>query len=442
MKSKAIRPRSVYPINMGCAKNQVDLEKMLGELKQAQYVQSDQAEDSEFLLLNTCGFIDSAKEESIDAILEMVAQRRAGQKIIVTGCLSQRYQDELKKEIPEIDFWGGTYRPGNILTMLGNQSIAELCQRESPRRLLTGPLSHHAYLKIAEGCNRNCSFCAIPGIRGKQRSLDIPELVEEAQWLYQNGVKEISLIAQDLTYYGREKNGPNTNLETLVRALLSDTDIPWIRLMYAYPAFIDDSLLECMQSSSRLCHYLDMPIQHANHAMLQRMRRHHSAQELRQLLQHLRQQVPDIALRTTVLVGFPGETEAEFQDLLELAADIRFERLGGFVYSPEDGTHAETLSEPQVPRDIAEERLNQLLEQQQRISTERNEALIGQTLPVILDEVAEESDFHFYARTQWDAPEVDQVVRVLEGNGTPGDIRMAKIVDSSTFELDAVLTEN
>jgi ribosomal protein S12 methylthiotransferase len=440
-KSALFTPRSVHPLSLGCAKNQVDLERMLGEFRQAGFDVKADAATSEYLLVNTCGFIDSAKEESIDAILGLTQIRRPGQKILVAGCLSERYGKDLKGEMPEVDLWAGTYKPGKILEVVGEHDVASICQREPQRRIMLGNTPHHAYLKIAEGCNRNCSFCAIPGIRGKQKSFDIPELVAEAQYLSQHGVREISLIAQDLTYYGRENGGPGTNLETLVRALASDTDLHWIRLMYAYPEFIDDSLLKLMADNPRICNYLDMPIQHGSDAVLQRMRRKTRGKELRKLLLRMREMVPGISLRTTVLVGFPGETEAEFEELMDLAAEIKFERLGGFTFSDEDGTHAATLG-PKVDPDVARERLDRLLAQQSEISLERNQSLIGQELEVVLDEVAEESEFHFYGRTQWDALEVDNTVRILEGNGEVGEFRKARIVDASEFDLDAVLVED
>ncbi len=433
-------PRSVHPISLGCAKNQVDLEKALAEFRHAGFSLMETPEQAEYLMINTCGFIDSAKTESIDTILAVTGQRRKGQKVLVAGCLSQRYQDDLKQEMPEVDLWTGTYLPGKILEVVGEHDLANICRREAPPRVRIGNLPHHAYLKIAEGCNRSCSFCAIPGIRGKQRSFDIPEIVEEAQLLERNGVQEISLIAQDLTYYGREKGGPNTDLVTLLRALLENTQIPWIRLMYAYPEFIDDALLDLMATEPRICKYLDMPIQHASASMLKAMRRKTSAKSLRELLQRLRARVPEIALRTTTLVGFPSESEKDFAELMQLAQDIRFERLGGLTFSSEEGTHAATL-ENTVDPEIAQERLNRLLAQQSQISLERNQNLIGQELTVLIDEVAEESDFHFYARTQWDAPEVDNIVRILDGSATPGEFRKVRIVDATEFDLDAILVD-
>jgi len=440
-KSSLYIPRSVHPISLGCSKNQVDLERALSEFRHAGFQLLEESDQAEYLLINTCGFIDSAKTESIDTILALAGQRKKGQKILVAGCLSQRYMADLKSEMPEVDLWTGTYQPGKILEVVGENDLADICRRELPTRVRIGNTPHHAYLKIAEGCNRSCAFCAIPGIRGKQKSFDIPELIEEAQLLQKNGVQEISLIAQDLTFYGREKGGPNTQLETLLRALLDNTDIPWIRLMYAYPEFIDDSLLELMAKEKRICKYLDMPIQHGSDRILKLMRRNTDGQKLRDLLLRIRKSVPEIAMRTTALVGFPGETEEDYQQLLELAAEIRFERLGGFAYSNEDGTHAATLPNS-VPAEVAQERLQRLLDQQAQISLERNQTLIGSEVDVLIDEVAEESEFHFYARTQWDALEVDNSVRILEGSATPGEFRKARIVDASEFDLDAILLDS
>jgi len=438
MKKATFEARSVHPVSLGCAKNQVDLERMLGEFRQAGFAIHAEPGESEYLLVNTCGFIDTAKEESVDTILGLTQIRRPGQKIIVAGCLSQRYENELRQDMPEIDLWTGTYKPGQILELIGEHDIANVCRRETPTRIALGNTPHHSYLKIAEGCNRSCSFCAIPGIRGKQKSFDIPELVAEAQYLTQHGVREISLIAQDLTFYGREKGGPGTNLQTLLQALLSDTDLHWIRLMYAYPEYIDEGLLKLIAGNPRICNYLDMPIQHGSDAMLKRMRRNTNGKNLRKLLLDIRSAVPEISMRTTCLVGFPGETEEEFLDLMQLAEEIRFERLGGFTYSDEDGTHAATLA-PQVPNEIAQERLERILAQQAEISLERNQSLIGRELEVVIDEVADESEFHFFGRTQWDALEVDNTVRILEGDADVGQFRKARIVDASEFDLDAIL---
>ncbi|NLB64745.1 MAG: 30S ribosomal protein S12 methylthiotransferase RimO [Fibrobacter sp.] len=435
-KENNIKKQTVFPVSLGCSKNQVDLENILSEFVQSKFDLSENIDEAEYIIINTCGFIDSAKEESIDTILDICQASSPEQKIIVSGCLSQRYAEQLPREMPEVDFWTGNYAQGKILKLIGHAKLKDLCPREDMRRVRLGNTPHHAYLKIAEGCNRSCSFCAIPSIRGKQKSVDIADLVAEAQYLHQNGVQELSLIAQDLTYYGREKSA-NYDLETLLRSLLEYTDIPWIRLMYAYPAFINDSLLQLIAENPRICKYLDMPIQHASTNMLQQMRRNYTGPELRSLLRKIRQQVPDIALRSTVLVGFPGETEADFQELVELIEEVRFDRLGAFAFSPEEGTHASTLKLPPVSVDLAMERYNIINERQNYISLERNQNLIGSEMTIIIDEVAEESEFHYYGRSQWDALEVDNVVRLLDGSAQVGDFVRVRVVDASAHDLDA-----
>lgn len=430
---------SIHTINLGCSKNQVDAERIVGELLTAGYQISPTAKKSDYILVNTCGFIESAKEESIEMILAQIQGKTAKQKVIVAGCLSKRYAGDLAAELPEVDFWTGTYQPGQILDLLGRKEAAALCRAAPPPRLNLGGYPHHAYLKVAEGCNRNCAFCAIPGIRGKQDSRSIASLIDEAKQLEQSGVKEITLIAQDLSFYGRERAGKGENLEKLLEGILHNTSIPWVRMLYLYPAFITDGLLGLMAKEERICNYADMPIQHASDRMLKLMRRNYTGKELRDLLYKMRERVPGLALRSTVLLGFPGETHEDYEELMRLVEDIRFDRLGGFVWSPEEGTHAMDLKEERVPEEVGRQRLEALIEAQNEISLARNEALIGQEVEIIIDEVAEESEFHFYARTRADALEVDNQVRILEGDGQVGEIRKARIVDAGPHELDAVL---
>jgi len=426
-------PLKFHHISLGCAKNQVDSERAVAELLAANFKIAKNPKESDVILINTCGFIESAKEESIEAILSLAKDKKAKQKIIVYGCLSQRYGKELAKEIPEADFWLGNYNPGMILKKLGFS-----CKATLPRRIKSFEYPHHAYLKIAEGCNRACSFCAIPAIRGKQVSQSIKSLVDEAKQLEENGVLELSLIAQDLSSYGTDLY-KTPSLEKLLEALLKNTKIPWLRLMYLYPEHITDSLLNLMAKEPRICKYADMPIQHASDKMLKLMRRKYKAASLRNLLLKMREKVPGITLRTTVLLGFPGETHSDFEELMNLAEEIRFEHLGGFIWSPEEGTAAVGLKEERVSVETARLRLDALIERQEEISAEKNCELIGQTLDVILDSVAEESEFHFYGRTQGNALETDNVVRILEGSGDVGKIKRAKIVDATAHELDVIL---
>lgn len=437
--------KKVYLVNLGCSKNQVDAEFILGEMSQLGYSIVKSQAEANIVIINTCGFIADAKEESIDEIIAHAKAKTKGQILIAAGCLSQRYMNDLKDEIPEVDIWMGTYKPQELLKALGED--VGVCAHIPPRILIENDEPFHAFLKIAEGCSRRCAYCAIPNMRGSQISSTIEELVEQAKVLESEGIKEISLIAQDLSFYGREKNVNNPeNLVALLKALIAETNISWFRLMYAYPAFLSDELISLIANEDRICKYLDMPIQHASDSILKNMRRGHSGESLRTLLRKLRKDIPNLALRTTVLVGFPGETDDDFQDLLDIIEEIKFDRLGGFAYSPEEGTPAEVDEEllklERVPSDVAQNRLNQVMELQSMISLERNQSLIGQEMDVLVDSIAEESEFHFYARTQWDAPEIDNQVRILEGDATPGEFVKVRIVDAYEYDLDAVIVED
>ncbi len=424
---------SIFAAQLGCAKNQVDAEHLLAELYSAGFQSVSSMEKADYILVNTCGFIEAAKEESINTILSFVEAKRPAQKLIVSGCLSGRYIQELPKEMPEVDYWLGTYEPGKILKVLG---LGEKSSgTENLRRLNLGDLSHHAYLKIAEGCDRRCAFCAIPNIRGKQVSFSIESIVREAKELESQGVKELTLIAQDTTFYGHEQGRNGPTLAKLLKAILCETRIPWIRTLYWYPQFIDDELLDLMACEPRLCKYIDMPIQHASDRMLKLMRRHYTQESLRKMLQAMREKIPGVTLRTTVLVGFPGETDADFDELMKLVQEVRFEHLGGFVFSPEEGTPAMELEEPGVPEDLARARLDAINDVQEEISTEANEALIGKELEVLVDEVAEESDYHFIGRTEGNSLDADDIVKIVEGDAVPGEFYRVKIVDAEPHEL-------
>ncbi len=429
-----------YSLSLGCSKNQVDSERARAELLGAGFKIAKNPKECDVILINTCGFIEAAKEESIEAILYALKDKKNKQKIIIYGCLSQRYGSELAKEIPEADFWLGNYKPGMLLRTLGFEEQAKLCKASPPKRIKNFEYPHHAYIKIAEGCNRACSFCAIPSIRGRQVSQSIENLVEEAKQLEKNGVLELSLIAQDLSSYGTDLY-KEPCLERLLEGLLKNTKIPWLRLMYLYPEHITNSLLGLMAKEKRICKYADMPIQHASDKMLRLMRRKYKAADLRNLLHKIREKVQGISLRTTVLLGFPGETHSDFEELMDLAEEVRFEHLGGFIWSPEEGTAALRLKEELVPVETARLRLNALTELQEEISREKNEDLVGKTLDVILDSLAEEKEFRFYARTQGNSLETDNIARILKGSGKPGTIRKAKIVGAASHELDAILLD-
>jgi ribosomal protein S12 methylthiotransferase len=438
----ALRDKKVRLLNLGCSKNQVDSENILGEFGRAGFKRAQDGEAPDVTVINTCGFIEAAKEESIQEILAALGNKVEGEKLVVAGCLAQRYMEDLKKDIPEVDLYIGTYREGEMLERLGlNSSLPSDCKVGAGPRSLMGEEPHHAFLKIAEGCNRICGFCAIPGMRGKQKSRTIADIVAEAQQLQAWGIKEVSLIAQDLTYFGREKNGKES-LEQLLRALIKETDIPWFRMMYGYPAFLTDGLIDVMATEKRICKYMDIPIQHASANMLKAMRRNYTAQELRDGLLRMRNAIPNLALRTTALLGYPGETEKDVDELMAFLEEMRFRHMGSFSYSDEEGTHAYDL-EPKVPQEVIEERVDRVMTLQRQISLEENEKRVGQTVEVIIDAVAEGADHHYAGRTEGDAPEVDNTVLIFGAEGAmdadPGTFRKVQITDASEYDLVAVL---
>ncbi len=430
---------SLHVVNLGCSKNLVDTERIYGDFVTAGFRSVPTPEEASIVVVNTCGFIEAAKEESINEIIARIDGRKRGQKIVVSGCLSQRYLEDLKKELPEVDLFVGTYNPGELLSLVQKADWKlGSCDAGKPMgRVLTTP-SHYAYVKVSEGCDRVCSFCAIPGIRGKHVSRLPGEIITEINDLSGQGVKEAILIAQDLTYWGREL-GKGHSLAGLLKQILTETDIQWLRLTYAYPQFLDDSLIELLATEPRLCKYIDMPLQHASESMLKSMRRGHSRAQLRELIAKLRQ-VPDMALRTTFLVGHPGETDDDFKELMEFVEESRFDRLGVFPYSPEEGTHSFTLPDP-VPTELAQERTNALMSRQAEISLERNEAKLDQEFTVLVDDVAEGESWRFTARTQSDAPEVDNSVQILEGDALVGDFVRVRVVGATEYDLEAVVVD-
>ena len=364
--------KKVNIITLGCSKNLVDSENLLGELKsRGMEVMHESSEDSDYVIINTCGFIGDAKEESIDAILQYAEAKKAGryEKLFVTGCLSQRYASHLEKEIHEVDGFYGTEDIPAILKDLGFDPKNDLIGE----RVLTTP-SHYAYLKISEGCDRKCSFCAIPLIRGRHKSRSIESLLQEAEYLVSKGVKELILIAQDLTWYGKDLYGKQM-LAALLEKLSDVKGIEWIRLHYAYPASFPLEVLDVMRERANICNYLDIPLQHISDPVLKSMKRAIDADASRKLIKQIREKVPGIAIRTTMLVGYPGETEEHFQQLVDFVKESRFERLGVFTYSPEEGTSSYDLKDD-VPDEVKQRRLEKLLEVQQSISLELNELKI------------------------------------------------------------------
>ncbi|WP_299826291.1 30S ribosomal protein S12 methylthiotransferase RimO [uncultured Pontibacter sp.] len=431
MKVRSLKKDKVNVITLGCSKNLVDSEVLMGQLRANEFdvAHESDKDDSNIIIVNTCGFIDNAKQESIDTILRYADAKEAGQidKLYVTGCLSQRYKDSLEAEIPQVDAYFGTLELPRLLKTLEADYKNELIGE----RLLTTP-SHYAYFKIAEGCNRPCSFCAIPLMRGKHVDRPIEDLVKEAKRLASMGTKELILIAQDLTYYGLQHYGER-KLADLLRNLSDVDGIEWIRMQYAYPSQFPMEVFDVMNERENICKYLDMPLQHISDNMLKTMRRGISKRRTIELVDQIRQRVPDIALRTTLIAGHPGETDQDFRELYDWVEETRFDRLGIFTYSHEDNTHAYTL-EDNVPDEVKQERADAIMELQQGISVEMNEEKIGKTYKVLFDR--KESGY-FVGRTQYDSPEVDNEVLVPADNTYVrlGDFANVKITDSSDFDL-------
>ncbi|EJF11771.1 30S ribosomal protein S12 methylthiotransferase RimO [Pontibacter sp. BAB1700] len=431
MKVRSLKKDKVNVITLGCSKNLVDSEVLMGQLRANEFDVSHESEkdDSNIIIVNTCGFIDNAKQESIDTILRYAEAKEMGQidKLYVTGCLSQRYKDSLEAEIPQVDAYFGTLEMPQLLKKLEADYKHELIGE----RLITTP-SHFAYFKIAEGCNRPCSFCAIPLMRGKHVDRPIEDLVKEAKRLASMGTKELVLIAQDLTYYGLQHYGER-KLADLLRNLSDVEGIDWIRMQYAYPSQFPMEVFDVMNERENICKYLDMPLQHISDNMLKTMRRGISKRRTIELVDQIRQRVPDIALRTTLIAGHPGETDKDFQELYDWVEETRFERLGIFTYSHEENTHSHTL-EDNVPDEVKQERADAIMELQQGISVELNEEKVGKTYKVLFDR--KESGY-FVGRTQYDSPEVDNEVLVPADSQYVrlGDFANVKITDASDFDL-------
>lgn len=430
MKTKTLRKNKVNVVTLGCSKNIFDSEVMMSQLKANNFEVEHESkkDDAEIVIINTCGFIDNAKEESIDTILRFADAKNNGQvdKVYVTGCLSERYRDELQDEIPNVDAFFGTRELPRLLKTLKADYKKELIGE----RLITTP-NHYAYFKIAEGCDRPCSFCAIPLMRGAHKSTPIEELVTHAKQLAMQGVKELILIAQDLTYYGLDLYGKRNLAELLER--LSDIEgIEWIRLHYAFPSGFPMDVLKVMREKPNICNYIDIPLQHISDPMLKSMRRGTSMQKTNDLLKSFRDAVPEMAIRTTLIAGYPGETEEDFRLMEEWVRSTRFDRLGIFTYSHEENTHAFKLRDD-VPDDVKQERANRIMEIQSGISFELNQKKIGKTFKVLFDRV--EGD-HFIGRTEFDSPEVDNEVLVPKSSYVRlGDFANVKIHRAEEFDL-------
>jgi ribosomal protein S12 methylthiotransferase len=433
LRTKTLKKNKINVVTLGCSKNIYDSEVLMGQLKANKLDAEHESttDDANIVVINTCGFIDNAKQESIDTIIRYAQAKEDGlvEKVFVTGCLSERYKPDLEKEIPNVDQYFGTRDLPRLLKALGADYKHELVGE----RLLTTP-SHYAYFKISEGCDRPCSFCAIPLMRGKHVSTPIEELVENAKKLAAKGVKELMLIAQDSTYYGLDIYGQR-KLADLLTELCKVAGIEWIRLHYAFPAGFPEDVLEVMAREPKICKYLDMPLQHISDPMLKSMRRGTTKEKTDRLLATIKSKVPGIAIRTSLIVGYPGETKQDFETMLQWVKETRFERLGVFTYSHEENTHAYLLKD-NVSKKEKTRRAEAIMEAQQEISEELNQSRIGQTLRVLIDR--KEGD-HFVGRTEFDSPEVDNEVLVkAEGNYLRiGDFADVRITGAEYFDLYA-----
>ena len=429
-----MKKKKINIVTLGCAKNIVDSEHLAGQLGDGwEVVYDSDSTDAKVVVINTCGFIGDAKEESINTILRFAAAREAGDidHLFVMGCLSERYRDELRAEIPEVDEFFGVNNLADILRTVGERYRNEL---RGERRLTTP--AHYAYLKISEGCNWGCGYCAIPLIRGKHVSVPFEELIDEATALARKGVRELIVIAQDTTYYGLDLYGKR-RLGELLRALCRIDGIEWARLHYAYPAHFPQDVIEAMRDEPKICKYLDIPLQHISDRMLRSMRRGLDKAETIRLVEDLRREIPDIALRTTLLVGYPGETEADFQELMEFVAATKFDRLGVFPYSEEEGTYSARELTDDVPQEVKEARADAIMELQRDIARGGNERLVGTTQRVIIDR--RDDDF-WVGRTQYDSPEVDQEVLIPAVETLrPGEFATVRIVSADDYDLQGEL---
>lgn len=426
------KKKTIDFITMGCSKNLVDSENLIGlfEAKGYEVTHDSEQPQGDIVVINTCGFIEDAKQESIDTILEMAQAKTEGrlEKLFVMGCLSERYLADLEAEIPEVDGWYGKFNYKQLLADL------EETMPDGAHRHLTTP-KHYAYLKIAEGCDRNCAYCAIPIITGRHKSRPIEEILDEVKYLVKQGVKEFQVIAQELTYYGVDINGKQ-HIAELVEKMADIEGVEWIRLHYAYPAHFPWELLKVMREKKNVCNYLDIALQHISDNMLDRMHRHVSKEQTYELIRKMREEVPGIHIRTTLMVGFPGETDEDFQELIEFTKWARFERMGAFAYSEEDGTYSAKHYKDDVPDDVKQNRLDRLMRIQQNISAEVEAEKVGKIMRVIIDRIEGE---WYIARSEFCSPEVDPevLIPVSETELTIGEFYDVRITDAEEFDLYA-----
>ncbi len=440
--------RTIHFVSLGCPKNRVDSEVMLGVAERAGFRHVSEAEDASVIVVNTCGFIDAAKEESINTILELSRQKTEGrcEKLVVTGCLSQRHPDELAREIPEIDHLLGSsdmlklerVLEGKADRILVGDPASWLVQATDPRRVSTRGRS--AFLKIAEGCNRSCSFCVIPSLRGKQRSRSADDIVREAEALASAGVVELNLVSQDTVAWGRDTPGA-PSLAELVERVAGVAGLRWVRLFYLYPEKLGEDLITLIAEHPRVVPYVDMPLQHAADGMLRRMRRGHGGKRLYELVERLRKRIPGLTFRTAFIVGHPGETDAEFEELLTFVRFAEFERVGVFRYSDEETARSFTI-EGKVPKRVAAARARRLMSVQRRISRRKNRALVGSELEVLVEGPSEESELVMAGRHAGQAPEIDGSVYLSGGPVQPGDVCRARVTSASDYDLVAEVLEN
>ncbi len=426
----------VSVITLGCAKNTVDSERLLRQLQLNNIDLRSNPSEADTVIINTCGFIEAAKEESISTIMNTVSSKNSGitKRIFVAGCLSQRYKNDLQKEIPEVDMFFGTEDYEKIVRELGG----ELKKNLLGERIVSLP-SHTAYLKISEGCDHPCSFCAIPLMRGLHRSKSIEDLVAETEFLARNNTKELVLIAQDTTDYGKDIYNKK-NISGLVTKLSEVRGIEWIRLMYAYPSHFPETLIDEIKKNEKVCNYIDIPLQHISDNILKSMRRGITKRQTKELLTHLREEIPSLILRTTFIVGYPGETAEDFQELCDFVEEFKFDKMGTFTYSQEENTASYELGDP-VPDEVKKERQSRLMEIQKDISTEKNSSLVGKELKVLVE--SHEGDF-YVGRSYRDAPEVDGEVLIQAADETiqPGNFYITEVYDSDEYDLFARLKKN
>lgn len=436
-----LQAKNVHLISLGCARNRVDSEVMLGSLGLDGWNIVDEPEESDAVVINTCGFIDVAKEESVQTILDVAELKQAndGMKLVVAGCLTQRYKNQLVKGFPEVDLFVGTDEFHQISDFLRADLPKGSLKAKRTDYLYNSQLpktntltSGSAYVKVAEGCQHQCSFCIIPAIRGPLRSRPIQDVVREVEELAAQGVKEVNLIAQDLAAYGRDSG--EMNLLDLLKRLVLVNDIEWIRLLYVYPENISDEFLEFWANQPKIAPYIDIPVQHGSTRVLKDMKRDICRDGLIEVIKKVRQKVPSVAIRTSVMVGFPGETEEDFEALKKLVEEVQFDHLGCFEYSQEEGTVAGRMSD-QIPEEVKAARCEEIMDLQKAISNEKLRSYVGKTVPVLVKGLSEESDLLFEGRTPWQAPEVDGIVYINDGEAIPGTIQKLRITESHDYDL-------